>query len=218
LDISYLYSFVARSLPKYPQFLSLPTTAIHNILVTLSTDTDPRTREERQLAVECLLSIYTPTDEDKMVELYENAGFWRVLEHVYKADQKYGLLVTTYLKDPERRQELFDCIRQLLDPQSKLKDDQKKEVSTTVMSMIEDIVDIDGEQTARLIQTYFNGEHEIVIKKLESTPVRLFTYLRRLLEPEYESPIHIVSTVEEQITLAEAQHCRCYSMDTGEKW
>ncbi|CAG8483775.1 10453_t:CDS:10, partial [Paraglomus occultum] len=210
LDISYLYSFVARSLPKYPQFLSLPTTAIRNILVTLSTDTDPRTREERQLAVECLLSIYTPTDEDKMVELYENAGFWRVLEHVYKADQKYGLLVTTYLKDPERRQGLFDCIRQLLDPQSKLKDEQKKEVSTTVMSMIEDIVDIDGEQTARLIQTYFNGEHEIVIKRLESTPVRLFTYLRGLLEPEYESPIHIYSrvpTVEEQITLAEVQHC-----------
>src|SRR5439155_26595116 len=78
-DISYLYCFVARNLAKYTQFLLLPPSTIHKILVNLSTDNDPHTREDRQLAVEYLLSIYTPEDENQMVVLYENAGFWRVL-------------------------------------------------------------------------------------------------------------------------------------------
>ncbi|RIA88126.1 Golgi CORVET complex core vacuolar protein 8-domain-containing protein [Glomus cerebriforme] len=207
-DISYLYSFVARNLPKYTQFLLLPPSVIHKILVHLSTDNDPRTREERQLSVECLLSIYTPQDENQMVQLYENAGFWRVLEHVYKADKKYGLLVTTYLKDPERRNEVFDCIRSLLNPNSKLTEKQREEVTQTIITRIDEIVDIDGEQTAAIIKTYFDSDHKKVIDNLSSSPVRLFTYLRGLLEPSQENvtggELMRVRTVEEQVIMSEA--------------
>ncbi|GES89751.1 golgi complex component [Rhizophagus clarus] len=207
-DISYLYSFVARNLPKYTQFLLLPPSIIHKILVHLSTDNVPRTREERQLSVECLLSIYTPQDENQMVQLYENAGFWRVLEHVYKADKKYGLLVTTYLKDPERRNEVFDCIRSLLNPNSKLTEKQRNEVIQTIMTRIEEIVDIDGEQTAAIIKTYFDSDHKTVIENLSPSPARLFTYLRGLLEPSQENvtggELMRIRTVEEQVILSEA--------------
>ncbi|POG71025.1 Golgi CORVET complex core vacuolar protein 8-domain-containing protein [Rhizophagus irregularis DAOM 181602=DAOM 197198] len=207
-DISYLYSFVARNLPKYTQFLLLPPSIIHKILVHLSTDNVPRTREERQLSVECLLSIYTPQDENQMVQLYENAGFWRVLEHVYKADKKYGLLVTTYLKDPERRNEVFDCIRSLLNPNSKLTEKQREEVTQTIMTRIDEIVDIDGEQTAAIIKTYFDSDHKTVIENLSSSPARLFTYLRGLLEPSQENitggELVRVRTVEEQVIMSEA--------------
>ncbi|CAG8450618.1 11124_t:CDS:10 [Ambispora leptoticha] len=203
-DISYLYCFVARNLPKYTQFLLLPPSTIKKILVKLSMDNDPRTREERQFAVECLLSIYTPEDEEQMVVLYENAGFWRVLEHVYKADKKYDLLVTTYLKDADRKKEVFDCIRALLDPQSELTSHQRDEVSAKVMSMIDDIVDIDGERTAQLIHTYFDGDHQRVIANLESSPVRLFTYLRGLLEPQDStSTDDNLQTVDDQINATE---------------
>ncbi|CAG8434792.1 11750_t:CDS:10 [Ambispora gerdemannii] len=206
-DISYLYCFVARNLPKYTQFLLLPPSTIKKILVKLSMDNDPRTREERQFAVECLLSIYTPEDEDQMVVLYENAGFWRVLEHVYKADKKYGLLVTTYLKDADRKKEVFDCIRALLNPQNGLTSSQREEVSATVMSMIDDIVDIDGERTAQLIHAYFDGDHQTVIENLESSPVRLFTYLRGLLEPQQDDTLtddnqNDLQTVDDQINCA----------------
>ncbi|CAG8700145.1 4662_t:CDS:2, partial [Acaulospora morrowiae] len=209
-DISYLYCFVAQSLPKYTQFLLLPPSAIHKILVKLSTDNDPRTREERQLSVECLLSIYTPQDENKMVQLYESAGFWRVLEHVYTAEKKYGLLVTTYLKDPKRRNDVFDCIRGLLSPHSKLTEKQRMEVSETVMTRIEEIVDVDGEQTASIIKTFFDGDHQTVIDNLSSSPARLFTYLRGLLEPSQDDVrggelIMRVQTVEEQISMAESR-------------
>ncbi|RHZ52600.1 hypothetical protein Glove_460g50 [Diversispora epigaea] len=209
-DISYLYCFVARNLPKYIQFLLLSPSAIHKILVKLSTDNDPRTREERQLSVECLLSIYTPQDENPMVKLYESAGFWRVLEHVYTAEKKYGLLVTTYLKDPERRHEIFDCIRGLLSHHSKLNEKQRMEVSETVITRIDEIVDIDGEQTASIINTFFDGDHRTVIENLTSSPARLFTYLRGLLEPSqddikgYEIMLR-VHTVEEQVIMSESR-------------
>ncbi|KAG9304504.1 hypothetical protein G9A89_020068 [Geosiphon pyriformis] len=206
-DISYIYCFVSRNLPKYPQFLLLPPSTIQHILIKLGMDNDPRTREERQFAVECLLSIYNPDNEDRMVALYENAGFWRVLEHVYKADKKYGLLVTTYLKDADRRKEVFQCIRGLLDPNCGLTQSQRDEVSATVMSMIADIVNIDGEKTAQLIQIYFNRDHQNVIANLESSPILLFTYLRGLLEPlqdilNAEDP-DFVPDVEEQIICAD---------------
>ncbi|CAG8447350.1 141_t:CDS:10 [Funneliformis mosseae] len=208
-DISYLYSFVARNLPKYPQFLLLSPSVIHKMLVELSTDNDPQTREERQLSVECLLSIYTPSDENQMVQRYENAGFWRVLEHVYKADKKYDLLVTTYLKDPERRKEVFDCIRSLLNTKSKLTEEQREKVTQKIIEKIKDIVDIDGEQTAAIIKAYFNSDHRTVISNLITSPARLFTYLRGLLEPSQENitggELIRVRNVEEQVIMSEAQ-------------
>ncbi|CAB4421373.1 unnamed protein product [Rhizophagus irregularis] len=169
-DISYLYSFVARNLPKYTQFLLLPPSIIHKILVHLSTDNVPRTREERQLSVECLLSIYTPQDENQMVQLYENAG--------------------------------------LLNPNSKLTEKQREEVTQTIMTRIDEIVDIDGEQTAAIIKTYFDSDHKTVIENLSSSPARLFTYLRGLLEPSQENvtggELVRVRTVEEQVIMSEA--------------
>nr|CAG8473106.1 9731_t:CDS:10 [Entrophospora candida] len=209
-DISQLYCFVAKNLPKYPQFLLLPRNAMQKILAALSLDTDPHTREERQLSVECLLSIYTPQDEDQMVRLYESAGFWRVLENVYKAEQKYGLLLSTYLKDPERRNEVFDCIRELLNPKSHITETQRQEVSQIIMEKIEEIVDIDGGLTAFIVQAFFSGDHKTIISNLSSSPARLFTYLRVLLEPSEDvsknSEIKFVKTVEEQLIWLETSN------------
>ncbi|CAG8720712.1 19773_t:CDS:2, partial [Racocetra fulgida] len=207
-DMSYLYSFVARNLSKYPQFLLLSPYSIQYLLDKLSNEDDPRTREERQLSVECLLSIYTPQDENKMVQSYEKAGFWRVLEHVYKAEKKYGLLITTYLKDPDRKHEVFNCIRGLLNPCSKLNNKQKLEVLEIIMTHIDEIVDIDGEQTASIIKLYFDGDHKTVILNLELSPARLFTYLRGLLEPSQDDVIigerARIPMVEEQVISTES--------------
>ncbi|CAJ0768017.1 7969_t:CDS:10 [Entrophospora sp. SA101] len=203
-DISHLYCFVARNLPKYPQFLLLPHSTLHRILVYLSKDNDSQTREVRQFAVECLLSIYTPNDENKMIELYENAGFSRVLEHIYKVDKKYGLLITTYLKDPAQKNEAFKCIEELLGQENKLTEKQRDDILNTIMMRIEEFVEIDGEKTASIIKTYFRGDHQTVITNLSSSPARLFLYLRGLLEPSQDDETNNcqlvrIKSVNEQI-------------------
>lgn len=99
-EITLLHIFVARNLPKYPQFLLLPPSTLHRILISLCNDPDSESREDRQLAAEFLLSAFTPHDGDAMLSLYEEAGFTRILASIYRKEQKWGPLIATLGKEP----------------------------------------------------------------------------------------------------------------------
>ncbi|KAF9568372.1 Vacuolar protein sorting-associated protein 8 [Mortierella alpina] len=186
-DIAHIYSFIARNYAKSPKALALSPTTLHRILTRLSSDTDPVTREKRQVAVQALLRCYSPGDEAGMMALYESAGFYRVLEKMYRSQKQFGLMVTTFLKDPERRPLVFEAIRKLLDPSRPhriaITEKQRTDIVKTAMEHIAEIVDIDGEQAALLVHKYLNAEHRSVLETLYGSKPRLFAYLRGLLEP-----------------------------------
>ncbi|KAK3829853.1 MAG: Golgi CORVET complex core vacuolar protein 8-domain-containing protein [Linnemannia elongata] len=186
-DMAHLYSFIARNYAKSPKALALSPTTLHRILTRLSSDTDPSTREERQVAVQALLRCYSPADEAGMMTLYTEAGFYRVLEKMYRSQKQYGPMVVTYLKDPERRPLVFEAIRKLLDPtrpqRINITEKQRTDIVKTAMEHIAEIVDIDGEQAALLVHRYLNAEHRSVLETLHGSKPRLFAYLRGLLEP-----------------------------------
>jgi hypothetical protein len=186
-DIAHLYSFIARNYAKSPKALALSPTTLHRILTRLSSDTDPSTREERQVAVQALLRCYSPADEAGMMTLYTEAGFYRVLEKMYRSQKQYGPMVVTFLKDPERRPLVFEAIRKLLDPSRpqrvNITEKQRTDIVKTAMEHIAEIVDIDGEQAALLVHRYLNAEHRSVLETLHGSKPRLFAYLRGLLEP-----------------------------------
>ncbi|KAF9949559.1 Vacuolar protein sorting-associated protein 8 [Mortierella alpina] len=192
-DIAHIYSFIARNYAKSPKALALSPTTLHRILTRLSSDTDPSTREKRQVAVQALLRCYSPGDEAGMMALYESAGFYRVLEKMYRSQKQFGLMVTTFLKDPERRPLVFEAIRKLLDPSRPhriaITEKQRTDIVKTAMEHIAEIVDIDGEQAALLVHKYLNAEHRSVLETLYSSKPRLFAYLRGLLEPS-NTPAH----------------------------
>lgn len=186
-DMAHLYSFIARNYAKSPKVLALSPTTLHRILTRLSSDTDPSTREERQVAVQALLRCYSPADEAGMMTLYTEAGFYRVLEKMYRSQKQYGPMVVTFLKDPERRPLVFEAIRKLLDPSRpqrvNITEKQRTDIVKTAMEHIAEIVDIDGEQAALLVHRYLNAEHRSVLETLHGSKPRLFAYLRGLLEP-----------------------------------
>lgn len=186
-DMAHLYSFIARNYAKSPKALALSPTTLHRILTRLSSDTDPSTREERQMAVQALLRCYSPADEVGMMTLYTEAGFYRVLEKMYRSQKQYGPMVVTFLKDPERRPLVFEAIRKLLDPtrpqRINITEKQRTDIVKTAMEHIAEIVDIDGEQAALLVHRYLNAEHRSVLETLHGSKPRLFAYLRGLLEP-----------------------------------
>ncbi|KAG0213897.1 Vacuolar protein sorting-associated protein 8 [Mortierella sp. GBA30] len=186
-DIAHIYSFIARSYAKSPKALALSPTTLHRILTRLSSEADPSTREERQVAVQALLRFYSPGDEAAMMTLYEQAGFYRVLEKMYRSQKQFGLMVITYLKDPERRPLVFEAIRKLLDPSRPhriaITEKHRTDIVKTAMEHIAEIVDIDGEQAALLVHRYLNAEHRSVLETLHGSKPRLFAYLRGLLEP-----------------------------------
>ncbi|KAI8145911.1 Golgi CORVET complex core vacuolar protein 8-domain-containing protein [Fennellomyces sp. T-0311] len=190
-----LYMFIAANLHKYTTFILLPPTTLHNILVRLSEDQDPDTRQERQAAVQNLLTVFKPINPDLMVAYYEDAGFWQVLESVYQREKKYGKLVEANLKDDERRTEVFDTVYRLLDDRSDLNEKKRNEVKSVFMIRISQFVEIDGQKSAEIVEVFFNGKHEEAVRRLEedqefddeehhdTADQRVFLYLRGLLEP-----------------------------------
>ncbi|KAL7421476.1 hypothetical protein Q5752_004363 [Cryptotrichosporon argae] len=100
-DRTLLHIFVARNLPKYPQFIFLPPTTLRRILGALCADPDPATTEDRQLAAESLLGAYTPDAADDATRMYERAGFWRILRRVYERDREWDRLVRVVLAEGE---------------------------------------------------------------------------------------------------------------------
>ncbi|KAF9216835.1 Vacuolar protein sorting-associated protein 8 [Podila verticillata] len=191
-DIAHLYSFVARAYARSPKSLVLSPTTLHRILTRLSSDTDLTTREERQIAVQALLRCYTPSDESGMMDLYEQAGFYRVLEKMHRSQKQFGPMIVTFLRDPERRPLVFEAIRKLLDPtrpqRTPITEKQRTDIVKTAMEHIAEIVDIDGEQAALLVHKYLNAEHRSVLETLHGSKPRLFAYLRGLLEPSNKAP------------------------------
>ncbi|KAL9548901.1 hypothetical protein MBANPS3_005466 [Mucor bainieri] len=212
-NIVLLYMFIASNLHMYTTFILLPPKTLHKVLVRLAQDDDPSTRLDREKAVQSLLTVYTPGNQEQMVALYEDAGFWQVLEDVYRRDKKYGKLVETYLKDDERRQDVFDCVQTLLSPStSELNSRQKEEVKRVFMIRISQFVEIDGQQAAHIVEQFMEGDHADAIRRLEedqefdddddeshaTADKRLFSYLRGLLEPYDAKELEEKQEEEEQ--------------------
>jgi hypothetical protein len=196
-NIILLYMFIASNLHMYTTFILLPPKTLNKVLVRLAEDHDPYTRIEREKAVQNLLTVYTPTNEEQIVSLYEDAGFWKVLEQVYRRDKKYGKLVEAYLKDDDRREMVFECVQKLL-RSGELNERQKNEVKRVFMIRISQFVEIDGQKAAYIVENFVGGDHADAIRRLEedqefdddehlaTADKRLFSYLRGLLEPYEE--------------------------------
>lgn len=74
-DIIYFYMFVARNLPKYPQHIMLPGSSLHQVLVGLCHYPTEVIKEDCQLSVEYLLSIYHPPNPQSLVPLLKRPDF-----------------------------------------------------------------------------------------------------------------------------------------------
>ncbi|PLW35381.1 hypothetical protein PCASD_15514 [Puccinia coronata f. sp. avenae] len=199
-DWTFVYIFIARNLHKYSQFLSLPNSTLHSILIGLSSDNNQSTTEDRQLAVEFLLSVYTPPDVEhgtgELVELFKEAGFWRILILVYSHKEMWVQVVHSHLKAPNFDRGIFNHLSATFH-KIKLQSSSKPTLGTdhdqsieaqaihVVFNAINQLIDIDLPQTTYLIQTFTPQAHLDVVDHIEETRNQ-FRYLWTLLEPSEE--------------------------------
>ncbi|BGP48823.1 hypothetical protein JCM10450v2_004699 [Rhodotorula kratochvilovae] len=195
VDRTFLHIFVARNLPKYPQYIKLPAATLRDILVSLASDADQSTVEDRQLAAEYLLSTYTPSDSDTFIPLFERAGFFRILRSIYRGERRWAALAGTYLRDPDVASDVFGFLRETLKLASRASSAQKAELAKTILEAVPLLVQADEaglQQTAELVDAFLPKHHAEVVDRLASSHWRAFAYLRCLLEPTYaglaESP------------------------------
>ncbi|KAH9485420.1 Vacuolar protein sorting-associated protein 8-like protein [Psilocybe cubensis] len=166
-DITMVNIFIARNVPKYPQFLHITSSSLHSVLIGLAADLDPKTREDRQLAAEYLLSAYNPHDSERIAALFERAGFFRILRTWHYHEKRWTKLLSTYIDDPDiSSRELIGQIATVITDASKaqkghISDDLVVIVSKSLPRLLR--VDIPG--TARMIDTFIPDLHQ---KALES--------------------------------------------------
>ena len=183
-DIIYFYMFIARNLPKYPQYIMLPGSSLHQILVGLCNYPTDVVKEDCQLSVEYLLTIYHPPNLQSLVPMFETAGFHRVLKSVYRGAQQYAKLLETYLIDSEDEEAVFDCISDILKPSKGLVKKQISEVKQVIVGRAEDLVAVDAERAAITLKSYAPDLLEAVLNAIEDDRDAQYRYLKALIEPK----------------------------------
>ncbi|KAJ3575088.1 hypothetical protein NP233_g1320 [Leucocoprinus birnbaumii] len=188
-DATFVHIFIARNAPKYPKFLSevLAPSILHKTLVHLSSEGKPENREDRQLAVEYLLSAYHPHDNEDVIALFEHAGFYRILRTWHSRDRRWDLLFLTYLDDPDMQPHtVFEKLDEVLTTGMQM---NKRVLPSTLASTVEDtlsrLLELGVQDTASLLQKYLPQLHETALKILDDaqTDDKRFMYLQALLSP-----------------------------------
>lgn len=204
-DTIYLDMFIARNLPKFPQFILLPGSALHRVLVGLCNPPGDDIADDCQLSVECLLTVYRPPDIDGLVGLFTSAGFFRVLKSIFRSDKQYSKLLHAYFDDEEAPEAVFDCIADCLRPRSGLNEKQRGEFKTVIKQNARKLIDIGEVRTARIIHSYAPDLHGAMLSAIEDSLEEQFSYLRTILEPsnKYERPEMSKPTIMQNTSFVE---------------
>jgi hypothetical protein len=189
-DATFMNIFIARNVPKYPYHIEVAPSVLHNILTALATQPEVETREDRQLAVEYLLSVYTPHDGDRVLQLFEDAGFYRILRNRYRHERCWGPLLTAFLHDPELHpSEIFSGLEEAIAISAR---DNKKQVPGDVINVLttslDQLLQSDVLATASLLNKYAPQLHETALERPPLSDARdQFIYLNHLVpDSEYE--------------------------------
>lgn len=183
-DTIYLDMFIARNLPKFPQYLLLSGTALHKVLTGLCNYPGSDLADDAQLSAEYLLSVYHPPDLPSLMPLFEKAGFYRVLKSIYKADKQYNKLIRTYFEDPEDQEDVFNCIADCLRPRSGLTKRQIRDVHEVIEAHASDLVHLDAVRAAQAIESYAPFLHQKFLDSLPMDSQLQYAYLHTIFEPE----------------------------------
>lgn len=187
-DTIYLDMFIARNIPKFPQFILLSGTASHWVLIGLCNYPGEEIADDCQLSVEYLLSIYHPPDLETLIPLFAKARFYRVLKSIYKAEKRYAQLLETCFEDRENQEAVFDCIADCLRTKTGLDQRQLRDVRAVVVHHARDLVEIDVSAAASTIASYAPDLHPTLLNAVPEGSYEQYVYLQTILEPHSGSP------------------------------
>ncbi|KAJ7579148.1 Golgi CORVET complex core vacuolar protein 8-domain-containing protein [Mycena floridula] len=185
-DVTFVNIFIARNVPKYPQFLHITPSILHGILIGLAEDSDANTREDRQLAAEYLLSVYNPHESDHIMDLFKSAGFYRILRSWHRQERKWAPLLTTYLDDPSLRPlEMFESVNEVLTLSTRSnKGKLPVELIATVTEALPQLLQASVSGTASIVDVHLPDLHDQALNSLpETADNKRYIYLRHLLGP-----------------------------------
>ncbi|KAL9124216.1 MAG: hypothetical protein Q9217_006431 [Psora testacea] len=182
-DTVYLDMFIARNLPKFPQFILLPGHILHKVLIGLCQYPSDDVADDCQLSVEYLLSMYQPPDLGSLIPLLHEARFYRVLKSVYKADKQYTKLLQTCFEDRDNLDAVFECIGDCLRHSAGLRNQQVEDIRMVIIEHARDLISADVTKTAATVDQYAADLHSTMLATLSEDRAGQFEYLQMILQP-----------------------------------
>lgn len=177
----YLDMFIARSLPKYPQYMLLSDSVLEQVLLRLCQYEDEDTHDDAQLSVEYLMSVFRPVNVSEFVPMLQQAKFYRILKTIYRQEKEWIELLRTYFIDLEHQQQVFDLVVECLRSATDLNTDQQQAFLTEVRAHATELTDIDIARTARTVDLVMPTNHIFFLEALFDDTKAQFSYLRVLL-------------------------------------
>lgn len=182
-DTIYLDMFIARNLPKFPQYLLLRDSALQEVLEGLCDYPSDDIADDAQLSAEYLMSVYHPSDVSSLIPLFKEAGFYRILKSIYRADHQYAELIDTYFEDHEDRHDVFTALIDCLGGRDAATKKQSEELQDVIKRHASDFLSLDTVETAKVIDAYAPDLHEHFLNSLGAQEDVEYVYLQTILEP-----------------------------------
>ncbi|KAI9890791.1 MAG: Vacuolar protein sorting-associated protein 8 [Vezdaea aestivalis] len=181
-DTIYLDMFIARNLPKFPQFILLSGTALQRVLVGLCNYPSEDIAEDCQLSVEYLLSIHRPPDLNSLLPLFAKAKFFRVLKSIFKGEKQYSDLIETFFVDPDGQEDVFDAVGDCLRPGSALDETQREAVQAVLRNHAQQFAEIEATRAALTIEEYAPDLHLDILGAVDDDSHLEYVYLAAILK------------------------------------
>ena len=196
-DVTFINIFIARNVPKYSQFIQIAPSALHGILIGLASHPDEDTREDRQLAAEYLLSAYTPHESDRILHLFEQAGFYRILRSWHRQEEQWASLIFAYLDDRDlHTAEVFANVDEVLRISIRSnKGSIPSDVLDTLVGSLPRLLEASVTNTASLVDKYIPQSHDTALDALgQDADNEKFVYLHHLIGPPQPDDEEYVTT------------------------
>ncbi|XP_054652003.1 vacuolar protein sorting-associated protein 8 homolog isoform X1 [Dunckerocampus dactyliophorus] len=181
-QVGMLFTFLARQLSKPDNTLFVNRKLFDQVLEFLCKSDDDSRHTERQQVLLQLLQVggVVQFDEGKLLTLAEEAKFYQILEFLYEKKHMYDKTIDCYMKDSQRKGEIFAYIHQLMSTSSPTCE-EKQMVKKKTLQHIQELVTIDASKSADLVVCHFVEEVKQIISELLDGEL-LFTFVTCFLE------------------------------------
>uniref|UniRef100_A0A8C7N530 VPS8 subunit of CORVET complex n=1 Tax=Oncorhynchus kisutch TaxID=8019 RepID=A0A8C7N530_ONCKI len=188
-QVGSLFTFLARQLAKPDNTLFVNRKLFdpgdhleQEVLEFLcSPDDDSRHTERQQVLLELLqVGGVVQFDEGRLLGLAEKAEFYQICEFLYEQKHLYDKILDCYLRDPLRKEEIFNYIHNLLSMPG-YSSEEKHCVWEKALLHIAELVTLDPAKSADLVAMHFPEEVRPIITRLQDDHL-VFQFLRCLLD------------------------------------
>ncbi|KAK3511150.1 hypothetical protein QTP70_032158 [Hemibagrus guttatus] len=182
-QVGCLFTFLARQLAKPDNTLFVNRKLFDQVLEFLcSPDDDSRHTERQQVLLELLqVGGMVQFDEGRLLTLAEKAEFYQICEFLYEQKHLYDRIIACYLKDPLRKEEVYNYIHNILSMPG-YSPEEKQTTWNKSLEHIKDLVSINPAKAGELVAGHFLSEIEAIITALQDDHL-VFQFLMHLLNP-----------------------------------